>query len=82
VVRENEARGPAGFSKALAENEVVQLAGRALSGGLDPLLVLDCHDPVAMLALETAVNEAAKLRGQERQDLAVRLAEVLARALG
>jgi hypothetical protein len=53
----------------------------ALASGLDPLLVLDCHDPVEMLALEAAVTGAARLRGQERQDIANRLAEVLSKIL-
>jgi hypothetical protein len=81
MVGENEAGGPAGFSEAVAENEAVELAGRALAVGLNPLAILDCHDPVAMLALEATVNEAARLRGQERQDIANRLAEVLAKML-
>lgn len=77
--REDQARGLAGFSEALVESEAVRFAAQALTCGLDPRLVLDCRDPVERVVLEAVVEEAARRRGRERQDLAVRLAEVLSK---
>jgi hypothetical protein len=79
--RQNEARGSAGFSEALAERVGIQFAGLALTLGLDPLRILDCHDPVEMAALEAVVAEADRLRALERQDIANRLADVMAKIL-
>jgi hypothetical protein len=78
--REDQTRGLAGFPEALAENEAVQFAGLALACGLNPLLVLDSHDPVETLALEEAVVEAARVHKQWRIELANRLGDVLAKA--
>jgi hypothetical protein len=75
--RENQTRGSSGFPKALVENEEVQFAGLALACGLNPLLVLDCHDPVETLVLEQAVMEAARIHKQWRIELANRLGEVI-----
>jgi hypothetical protein len=79
--RQDQARGSAGFSEALVESDTVQFAGMALAAGLDPRLVLNCRDPVERVVLEQAVSEATRRRTQERQDLAVRLAEVLVKIL-
>jgi hypothetical protein len=50
--------------------------------GADPLLALDCSDPVTMLALQGALDHAAELHAEWRQDLAVRLNNVIAKAVG
>lgn len=79
--REDEARGPAGFSEALAGREGIKFAGLALALALDPLVILECDDPVKMAALEATVAEADRIRGLERQDIANRLAEVMMKIL-
>ena len=80
-VRTVEAGGSPGFRSALIENEAVQGAGLALACGLNPLSVLDCRDPVEVIALEEVVMAAAKIHGQWRQDIASRFAEVMAKIL-
>ena len=78
--REDQTGGLAGFPQALAENEAVQFGGLALACGLNPLLVIDCHDPVETLVLEEVVLEAARIHKQWRIELANRLGDVLAKA--
>jgi hypothetical protein len=79
--RENQTRGLAGFRHTLTENEAIQGAGLALACGLNPLSVLDCRDPVEVIALEEVVMEAARIHGQWRRDIANRFAEVMAKIL-
>ena len=81
MVGQDEENRPPGFSDHLAENDAVKLAGLALAVGLDPLLVLDCHDPVRMAALEVVVDVAARHAGEAREDLATRLGNVMAKVL-
>jgi len=80
MVREDQAHRSTGFSAGLGEDESIQFAGlAALVCGLNPLAALDCHDPVEMVALESAVEHAAKLRDAERQDLANKFGEVMSK---
>ena len=81
MVRKDLPRGVAGFSEDLLTREPVQAAVMALLHGVDPLAILDCHDPVKAAVLGAVVEEATRLHGQVRQDLANRVGNRLAQAL-
>lgn len=76
VCRHPEGR-PSGFRDRVIGNDGVKLAALALAHGLDPMRVLDCRDPIEMLALDVTVEEAARLAGQARQDQANRIVKAV-----
>lgn len=53
------------------------MAGLALLYGLDPLLILDCEDPLDIQIYERALRTAAKEDEVRRQDLANRIANAV-----
>lgn len=67
-----------GFQEGLAEHEALCAAAELAAAMIDPMHILDSDDPVKTLALGVVANLTQEIRGKERQDLAVRIAnEVL-----
>lgn len=78
MVGEDEKRAPPGFRDRVVADESVELAALAMAHGLgDPLLILDCRDPMTMLALDVVTGEAIRHAENARQDLANRLARAI-----
>ena len=75
--RKNEARGSKRFRARVTADEGVVLAGLAMAHGLDPLVILECRDPMVMLALDVAMEQAIRHAENARQDMANRLARAM-----
>lgn len=61
---------------------ILSAAGLAMHYGLDPLIMLTSDDPILDAVLGQAIEAAQRERRVERQDLATRIANAIAKSQG
>lgn len=66
-----------GFRAEVVAHEGIQVAAAALLSGIDPMEILECHDPIRLLALGVVIEKVAEAEANRRQDLANRIAQAM-----